>query len=314
MSYIHYQKMAILDFWPVRSFQGNHHCIEILLTLSEHNNSFGIIVFPEDLKFYEYFDLNHETTQGIIQKVLNSDGQFIVKFFEKYAEELFNLVEGAIKVEDALKGEDLKNYSDIKGNIELLPSDFFKWLPKKEYYVPSGLIKALDSGSVEEAEYLIEAFRQGFLYQFICERSGMTKRESREQLNENMKGFIKSGGKGTPIKKKSNQRQPQKDGAPKHMNKGGQPSPAKEKAIKKLKILFKKKIFKKILRETPQKELPYTQQILEAFIEDPGVVVDDNLVLKIKTSDEAFNQIFGTSPRNFIERWVPEALKEQEGV
>ena len=189
MSYIHYQKMAILDFWPVRSFQGNHHCIEILLTLSEHNNSFGIIVFPEDLNFYEYFDLNHETTQGIIQKVLKSDGQFIVKFFEKYAEELFNLVEGAIK------GEGLKNYSDIKGNIELRSVDFLKWLPKKEYYVPSVLIEALDSGSVEEAEYLIEAFRQGFLYQFICERSGMTKRESREQLNENLKGFIESGGR-----------------------------------------------------------------------------------------------------------------------
>ena len=57
------------------------------------------------------------------------------------------------------------------------------------------------------------------------------------------------------------------------------------------------------------KDIPYAQPVLEEFIADPNVYIDDELIEKLKTDDDYFEGIFGTSRENFINRWISEARK-----
>ena len=90
-------------------------------------------------------------------------------------------------------------------------------------------------------------------------------------------------------------------------NMGGISSPQKDKFIKILKDLSRKKLFKGIIKEYPRKKLPYQKQLLENFIDNPEIEIDDNFIQSLY-SNEKFKKIYGTTPRNLIERWIPEAL------
>ena len=47
--------------------------------------------------------------------------------------------------------------------------------------------ESLENEKNEEAELLLQVFRQGILYQFICRRSNITKRDSSFQLKDALK-------------------------------------------------------------------------------------------------------------------------------
>lgn len=103
----------------------------------------------------------------------------------------------------------------------------------------------------------------------------------------------------------------QKSSKPNKTNMGGVSSPRKDKFIKILKDLSRHLLFKKIIKEKPLKQLPYQKQLLENFIDNPEIEIDDNFINSLY-SDEKFKEIYGTTPRNLIERWIPEALDSKK--
>ena len=94
---------------------------------------------------------------------------------------------------------------------------------------------------------------------------------------------------------------------PKQKGLGGKPSKPKENGIRRLKKLFKNKLFKKDIKGRSNKEIPFTRQVLNEFIDDRDIAVTPEFIEKIKGSDDYFKEIFGTTRRNFIDRWIPEA-------
>ena len=101
---------------------------------------------------------------------------------------------------------------------------------------------------------------------------------------------------------------------PKQKGLGGKPSKSKKNGIRQLRALFKNKIFKKTIKSTPNKELPFTRQVLTGFIDDPAIAITPKLIEKIKDSDSYFKEIFGTSRRNFIDRWIREVRGRHKAV
>lgn len=200
MSCIPYHNMAILDLWPIRFRKsryshGERNSIEVLLFHLESITQVGVGIIEGDLNFYEFFDLDKKATKKIVEKAF--EDYWIAHFIVKYAEKLFALIDDAINagIFDASPA--------VGGQGKVKPVELLKWLPRKQYYAPAGLVESLEIGDVERAELLLKVFRQGFLYQFICECSGKTKRESCEQLHENMKGFSASDGVVAQIERES---------------------------------------------------------------------------------------------------------------
>jgi len=135
------------------------------------------------------------------------------------------------------------------------------------------------------------------------------------KIPEGLKGFLEiwKGSEATVTPAKGEGDKSRKTKKVKKKNPGGSPSPAKKDGVRRLKALFKKREFKKLNKDTLNKELPYTRQVLTEFIDDPIIAITPELITKIKTSDKFFEKTFGTSRRNFIDRWVREARGERKG-
>ena len=101
----------------------------------------------------------------------------------------------------------------------------------------------------------------------------------------------------------------QKAKKPKSGSTGGKPSPKKEDVVKRLRKIVKKGEFKKLHKGIFNKDIPYAQPVLEEFIEDPSVNIDEELIEKIQNDDDYFEEIFGTNRSNLTDRWIPEARK-----
>lgn len=179
MRNIPYQKMANLDLWSIRFRKseydrGERNSLEVLLFHPELLIQTRIEIIEKELNFYEFFDLDEKATKKRVKKAFKD--HFIGHYINNYAKELFALID------DAINTRILDASPAVGGQGKVNPGELLKWLPRKQYYVPAGLVESLESGDVEKAETLLKAFRQGILYQFICEFSDQTKKESLEQL------------------------------------------------------------------------------------------------------------------------------------
>lgn len=184
MGNLPYHEMAASDLWPIcfsesTYSRGERNSLEVLLFHPESINQIGIGIIPGDLKFTEYFDLDKKATKKTIDEAFND--YFIAAGIDNFVKELFSLIDKAIRA-----GK-LDSSVSVEGVRSVEPVRFLRWLEKREYFVPLGLIESLENGKIKEAEYLLQVFRQGILYQFICWRSHITKRDSSCQLKDAFK-------------------------------------------------------------------------------------------------------------------------------
>jgi len=144
---IDYLKMARMDLWPLKGF---FQSIERLLFGRRHDWILKV--------------------RGREPQILHLGPSASVAGSEDVENERKLPQETITKIEDfqelvtaALKSCDLKKYGK-DGDVELKPQEFLPWYRKKGFVVPDGLIDAMAEGNKDEAEVLLKAMREAFLW------------------------------------------------------------------------------------------------------------------------------------------------------
>lgn len=168
-----YEKMVSLELWSVRHLEGKFLSVEDLLVRTEVGNCAGQISILDlnDICFAENFDYDQNKVERFVGLVNRNFGFLIGLIYRDYFDELFQ------KINDAVMSGILENCSKAEGELKVRPIELLKWMKSKpQYYVPAGLIEALEAKEYEIAEYLLRAFRQAFIYRFLLIKAYTYKR------------------------------------------------------------------------------------------------------------------------------------------